>query len=395
MRKYTRLNLFSILVVVFVFPAWLSAQESEQNGKGILSAEALLESLDKDKDGKLSRAEVPQRMSRLFTRVDKNNDQVITLEELSKTFAGSKISINRDKPKGDDANSPAIENDERYQKSADYLKSRNGHAMLVFENNNLVFEQYFNGHSKSDPHRLASGTKSFSGAMLVAAVEDGLLTLDEPVAKTIVEWKDDKQKSIITIRQLLALRSGIHGGTIGKVPSYADAIKQAQVTATPGTKFQYGPVPYQVFGELMRRKLEPKNESVEQYLKRRVLDPIGLKPSYWLLDDQNNIQLPSGVMLTASEWAKYGLLITNLGKHEGKQVLPANLLKQCFLSNKVNPRYGVTFWLDPRAPKSDPLILAAGAGKQKLYIFPMQNRLIVQFAESLLFRETEFLKLLP
>ena len=44
----------------------------------------------------------------------------------------------------------------------------------------------------------------------------------------------------------------------------------------PGQSFQYGPIPYQIFGELMRRKLAEKNESVEAYLKRRILDPIGL-----------------------------------------------------------------------------------------------------------------------
>lgn len=96
---------------------------------------------------------------------------------------------------------------------ADYLKDRNGHAMLVYYRDTLVFEEYFNGWSADKPHRLASGTKSFSGAMLAAAAEDGLLTIDEKVADTIVEWKDDQRKSQITIRHLLSLTSGIYGGS--------------------------------------------------------------------------------------------------------------------------------------------------------------------------------------
>src|SRR5207249_4935391 len=74
-------------------------------------------------------------------------------------------------------------------------------------------------------HRLASGTKSFSGAMLAAAVEDGLLKLDEKVADTITEWKNDQRKSQITIRHLLSLTSGIFGGSTREFsPSYARAV---------------------------------------------------------------------------------------------------------------------------------------------------------------------------
>jgi CubicO group peptidase (beta-lactamase class C family) len=58
--------------------------------------------------------------------------------------------------------------------AAEYLKDLNGHAMLVYHRDQLTFEEYFNGWSADQPHRLASGTKSFSGAMLAAAVEDGL-----------------------------------------------------------------------------------------------------------------------------------------------------------------------------------------------------------------------------
>jgi CubicO group peptidase (beta-lactamase class C family) len=119
--------------------------------------------------------------------------------------------------------------------AADYLKERNGHAMLVYHRDQLVFEEYFNGWSADQPHRLASGTKSFSGAMLTAAVEDGLLTLDEKVVDTIAEWKDDPRKSQVTIRHLLSLTSGIvPGSTREASPSYARSV------AIAGAKFLAG-----------------------------------------------------------------------------------------------------------------------------------------------------------
>src|SRR5204862_4336450 len=50
------------------------------------------------------------------------------------------------------------------------------------------------------------------GIAAMAAVEDGLLTLDEKVADTITEWKGDPRKGQITIRQLLTLSSGLDPG---------------------------------------------------------------------------------------------------------------------------------------------------------------------------------------
>ncbi|MBI4526752.1 MAG: serine hydrolase [Deltaproteobacteria bacterium] len=277
--------------------------------------------------------------------------------------------------------------------AADYLKDRNGHAMLVYYRDNLVFEEYFNGWSADKPHRLASGTKSFSGAMLAAAVQDGLLKLDEKVVETISEWKDDSRKSQITIRHLLSLTSGIFGGSTREPsPSYARAVMVAGAKFWPGQRFQYGPIPYQVFGELMRRKLADKNESVEAYLRRRILDPIGLQPSRWVKDEDGNIHLPNGAIMTAREWAKFGLLIRHQGKWQDRQVVPAKVLQECFVGTGANPYYGITFWLGSvgRPPKD--LIMAKGRETQRLYIVAALELVVVQFAETDQFNEGQFLK---
>ena len=276
--------------------------------------------------------------------------------------------------------------------AADYLKERNGHAMLVYHRDKLVFEEYFNGWSAEQPHRLASGTKSFSGAMLAAAVEDGLLTLDEKVVDTITEWKDDPRKSQVTIRHLLSLTSGIvPGSTREASPSYARSVAIAGAKFWPGQRFQYGPIPYQIFGALMRRKLAPKNESVEAYMKRRVLDPIGLKVPRWVKDEDGNVHLPNGMSMTAREWAKFGKLILHQGKWDGQQIVPWGVLKECFVGSRANPNYGITFWLKEASNAPDDLVFARGLGSQRLYIIPSLELIVVQFAETEIFDDARFL----
>lgn len=275
-------------------------------------------------------------------------------------------------------------NTARYEAAAAYLEACNGHALLVYERGRLVFERYFHGHDAETPHLLASGTKSFVGVLAVAAQEDGLLRLDEKLSDTLTEWRGDPRKKDLTIRQLLSLSSGIAGGGIGQVPSYREAIATAQVTAAPGQRFQYGPVPYQVFGELLRRKLVADGRARDplDYLQQRIFTPIGLKYDRWREDGDGLPHLPSGAYLTAREWAKFGLLVLQQGRWQGQTVVKAESLAECFKPSPANPSYGLTFWkAKPDDPEPD-LVMAAGKGKQKLFLLPSRQLLIVQFADA-------------
>ena len=141
-----------------------------------------------------------------------------------------------------------------FQRAADYSEAERGDGVLVMIDGRIVFEQYARSASPARTHLLASGTKSFVGVLALAAQADGLLTLDEPVAQTIHEWQSEPRRAAVTIRQLLTLTSGIEGRSDATPPSYLDAIS-APMTAEPGAKFQYGAAPFQIFGELLKRKL--------------------------------------------------------------------------------------------------------------------------------------------
>src|SRR6185369_9562200 len=189
---------------------------------------------------------------------------------------------------------------ERFKLAADYSRDHRGLSVLVMKGDKIVFEDYANNATADTPWMLFSGTKSFSGVMLCAAIEDKMISsFDEKVSDTITEWRADKQKSQITIRQLLSLTSGISAGQIRVVPSYSEAISSPM-------NFEYGPVPYQTFGELMTRKLKSRNETVMSYMKRRIIEPLGIRVSDWRAPNGQPF-LPQGASLTAREWVKFGL----------------------------------------------------------------------------------------
>ena len=247
---------------------------------------------------------------------------------------------------------------DRCAAAAAYSQTHGGLSMLVMVDGRVVFERYAPGTVVQEAHALASGTKSFCGVLLAAAVADGLISsLDEPVAQTISEWRSDPRKSRITLRQLLSLTGGIEPGGIGRPPSYAQAIGVGTF-AEPGAAFRYGPAPFQVFGEVLRRKLAQSGESVRGYLERRILRPLGMEVGRWTTDVDGNINLPSGAWLAAREWATFGEMLRNDGRvrsgEEWTQVVPAELLAELRRGSAANPGYGVGFWLLSGAGGMDP-----------------------------------------
>jgi CubicO group peptidase (beta-lactamase class C family) len=296
------------------------------------------------------------------------------------------------------------------QQALEYSKANNGLSLLILQNGRLVFEDYHNGYAKEDTHLLASATKSFSGVLLAALIEDKMASsFDEKVSQTITEWTADPLKSQITLRQLLNLTSGIDPGPIGRIVPYAQAL-QAKAVDPPGTVFQYGPVPYQVFGEVVKRKLG--KETAIEYLNRRIFRPIGMEVPGWRYGQDNNPALSTGAALKASEWAKFGELLRNRGRYNGQAIVRADLIEELFKPSAANPAFALGFWLEatsdieteesgragrseagrvPAAKTGYQVIVSAGVGKQRLYIIEPLGLVVVRQGKPSSFSDEEFL----
>ena len=291
------------------------------------------------------------------------------------------------------------------QLAADYSAHFKGVSLLVMVDGQCLFEDYPHGHPDR-AHELASGTKSFAGALAIAASADGLLRLDELAADTLHEWRDDPRKAHITLRQLLQLTSGLEsGGKHGKVPTAAEALL-VKAGFAPGTHFLYGNAPFQIFGEILRRKLAPRYHDPLDYLQERVFEPIGLRAGNWRRGSDGQPHFASGASLAAREWAKFGELIRADGRWHGHQILPTELLRESFCGSADNPAYGLTWWLNAALPATPrhhqrqlafgiedlthetviprDLVFAAGAGKQRLYVSREKKLVVVRQATGIL-----------
>lgn len=287
-----------------------------------------------------------------------------------------------------------------------YSAQHNGVAVLIAEHGSLVCERYADGITRDTPRALFSGTKGFVGMMAAAAVADGLLTLDERAADTLSEWRGDPLRSTITIRDLLSLSSGLETSGPQAAPGFADAVR-TPAAAAPGTKFAYGPIVFQVFGAILQRKLAGRglDPAPTAYLERRVLAPIGARVTAWggpvAGPDPN---LAAGASMSAADWAKFGDLVRLPALAAKVGLDPASYEAQ-FHPAGAYRGYGLTWWLatpldasareglDPVARTIDlpqgaraglvpaDLVVAAGAGGQRLYVSRSRQLVVVRFAE--------------
>jgi CubicO group peptidase (beta-lactamase class C family) len=307
-------------------------------------------------------------------------------------------------------------------RAASYSENKRGFSVLVIQNGRTIFEHYANGGSADSRCKIFSGTKSFWGIGALCAVRDGLVKLDDRVADTITEWKNDPRKSQITIRQLLNQTDGIEPAPHLHSESIRDrnaAALQLALVAAPGSVFAYGPSHLQILAEVLRRKLNGR--STVSYLQENVLSPLGLTSLDFKRDGRGNPLPASGFELTAREWARFGELVLGHGNYHGNQIVSANLLGQAVTGSNANPSYGLTFWLNRGAPNAreidfekeldlkwqrahwtgicicraapPDMVVGLGSNYERLFIIPSLNAIIVRQGWSAKFSDAYFLRL--
>jgi CubicO group peptidase (beta-lactamase class C family) len=308
-----------------------------------------------------------------------------------------------------------------------YSAARGGLSLLVMRGDEIVYEAYSNGYGSDRIASIFSGTKGFWCLVAIAAEQDGILDLDEPVKNTISEWQNEPDKAAIRIRNLLNFTAGIepvfalHGKTIADRNGYS--IRRPAVEG-PGQSFMYGPSQLQVFSEVLRRKLLRRHLTPRLYLTRRILRPLGIGDVDFREDAEGNPLLASGFKLSTRQWLRLGILVLHKGKYGHRQIVPSELIGECFRGTRANPMFGMGFWLNRTA--NDPfvrevdvekmldipwqrqdwhhdclcrdaprdLIAAIGSHYQRMFIIPSMNVIIVRQGREASFSDARFLRLI-
>lgn len=315
----------------------------------------------------------------------------------------------------------------RLEAASRYSAERRGYALWVKQHGQVIHESYANGASRGQPRRIYSGTKAFWGLAAMAAVEDGLVRLEDRVADTLRDWQADARKARVTVEQLLDFSGGLERCLALHQDGLSNRNAQAMarpMVAEPGKAFIYGPSQLQVFHELLKRKLAAAGgkhpETPTRYLERRVLRPLGLGPQRYLPDRSGNPLLAAGFMMSAAQWARMGdVLLAG-----GAPVLKPGSLQAAIEGSAANASYSFGIWNNRAVLKSNPrefdiedmleedwykqswaracicqdapsdLLACIGSGYQRLFVIPSQGLVVVRQGVNARFSDGDFLRTL-
>ncbi|TQL66381.1 CubicO group peptidase (beta-lactamase class C family) [Nocardioides albertanoniae] len=246
---------------------------------------------------------------------------------------------------------------QQVSRAVDLLSTRLRLSVKVFRNNCLVAKSRLDDAGSSVHNNVWSVTKSVTSLLTGIAVGDGKLHLDDPIGRHLPKgpgWGDAAHRAI-TVRQLLTQTSGTRQAILAEAASTAvdpnlarEALAQPFVHK-PGTKFQYSQLGPALLAYVVQRAV---GKDLVAFAQERLFGPIGIESGsyFWLRDRSGLAYGYNGLFLKPAQLARLGLLMSNDGRWQGTQVVPASYVSAVGRPTPTNGCYGLLFWSNRAKP---------------------------------------------
>jgi len=200
----------------------------------------------------------------------------------------------------------------------DAAQTSQSDALLVWERGLLLTERYF-GQARG-PIALMSITKSIvSLAIGLLIVEGKIPSVDVSLSDFHAEWRDSPYAGI-TLRHVLTHSSGLqHNESAAELEAQADRTFYAlhrPLLLPPGSSVSYNNEAVQLLSPVVEMA---SGYSLDQYVARRIFDPLGIDEWSWKRDKAGTPLAYSGLSLGARDLLRIGRWLLQPGP--GKALL--------------------------------------------------------------------------
>jgi CubicO group peptidase (beta-lactamase class C family) len=260
------------------------------------------------------------------------------------------------------------------------------HSLILVRNGSVVVDAYFYPYDGSTTHEVASVTKSVMTTLIGIAVDQGKLSLDDPMLAFFPDRtisNRDARKESITVRHLASMSSGLEcsserdEATLQEMRVNEDWVQFAldrPVMWQPGTHFVYCSPAMHLLSPILQ---QATGMTALDFARQYLFEPLGIHDVMWLTDPQGYNRGSEGLYLHPHDMAKLGYLWLNNGNWEGEQIVSRE-----WVENSVKPQmelggddyYGYGWWVstdDPQAYNAD------GRGGQHIAVVPAWKLMVV------------------
>jgi len=271
-------------------------------------------------------------------------------------------------------------------------------AFLVIQDQKIVYEKYWEGYSDSSLSNSFSAAKSIVGLLVGAALDDGYIkSPDQKVADFLPSFREGGKEKV-SIKNLLTMSSGLkwneaYSSLFSPTTEiyYTDDIRKMvnnlEMMEEPGKRHYYRSVDTEVLAMVLQAAT---GMTISEYTSEKFWKNIGARyDALWCLDHENGMEKAYCCFNTnVRDFARWGQLILNHGKWNGKQLISEKYLKRAtspdtFLidddGNHVD-YYGYQWWIMNYKGYKIPYM--RGILGQYVFAIPSENAVVVRLGHK-------------
>lgn len=213
--------------------------------------------------------------------------------------------------------------------------AKNGHTIhsfMLLRGGKVAAEGYWHPYRAGDVHALFSLSKSFTSTAILFAMQEGLLSPDEPLVSFFPDKAEklkisDKMRSL-NLRHLLSMCTG-HEPSADFIFGEDDpvaAFLESELPGEPGARFSYNTgATFMLSAALQART----GQNLLEFLRPRLFEPLGLSDGIWSEMTRDRICYGGfGLNVTTEDIVRFGLLYLCRGEIFGKRILAPELIDE-------------------------------------------------------------------
>lgn len=201
------------------------------------------------------------------------------------------------------------------------------HSLMVLKDGEKIYERYDTGYDASHLNVLWSASKTFTATAVGFAVQDGLLSVNDPVIRFFgpedLPAEPCAELKQMTVKDLLIMSSGFEHDALGVVRSRTTPHPLRDVLAdsfifTPGERFKYNSANTFLLSAIVTKVT---GRTVADYLEEKLFRPLGITRYHWDESTDGYSAGGWGLYLTTESMAKMGQFYLQKGVWNGVRLL--------------------------------------------------------------------------
>lgn len=200
------------------------------------------------------------------------------------------------------------------------------HSLMILRHGHVAAEGWWAPYAPELPHMLFSLSKSFTSTAIGRAVQEGILTLDDPVVSFFPEdlpAEVSEHLAAMQIRHLLMMGTGHDKDTMDALHQAEDgnwvkAFLALPVPHEPGTHFLYNTGATYMLSAILQKA---SGQRLLDYLQSRLFEPLGILSPTWQTCPRGIHTGGFGLNVTTEDIAKFGQLYLQKGVWQGKRLI--------------------------------------------------------------------------